>query len=113
MVVDKSLVGLGYEALMTNNKQLQTSCYVIFLTNAVCVLLQITHFKKTCEVFCLISVFVLTIRYFIIYKVSLMSFIPGTCLSTCFIRCQLIYSRRGSKLKILITIPHFQDAQFL
>ena len=45
MVVDKSLVGLGYEALMTNNKQLQTSCYVIFLTNAVCVLLQITLFK--------------------------------------------------------------------
>ena len=29
---------------------------------------------KTCEVFCLTSVFVLTIRYFIMYNVSLMFF---------------------------------------
>ena len=77
------------------------------------------HFVKTCEFFCLTSVFVLVIRYSVMYNVSLLFFsvnikilFQGLAFLSCFIRYRLIYFIGGGKLEILIAVPLFQDEQF-
>ena len=62
-----------YEALMTSNKQLQANSLVIFLTNAVRVLLHVSH-RKNMKFSVLHQVFALKIRYFIMYNFGLMFF---------------------------------------
>ena len=73
---------------------------------------------KTCDVFCLTSIFVLTIRYFITHNVSLMffsvsiKFYSRDFFSFMFFWYRLIYSSWGGKLDILITFLFFKMHNF-
>ena len=73
------------------------------------------HFVKTCEVFWLILITVLKIGILCITLawssfLSITNFIQALLFLSIFNNCWLIYFSRGGKLKILATVPLFQDA---